>query len=496
MDKITVIKTQHEFEQQLSNVVNDRYLLIDMETYCSTTPKNILVLSGLRRTGKTTLMMRQALNLLKSGRRVKYLIASRGTSCNELLINVRQSLEEKCEFLFIDEITFVEGFVDNADWIYNNTILKGHYCIVAGTDSYGLELASRDTLFDRVQKLRTTHMLFKEFKHVCGGTLRDYVIHGGIFNDLDIKQYLSTSIVDNIADSIDRYDNANIRGLDLLSKEEIRTAVIKIISRIAYEHTIGLLRRQYKYPDLNTATSNLVQNSGEFVLLNEMDIIERVAKSFGLREDLSRFKDKELASIVKIMNDDLVELDVVKRYKHVDLRRRRKGEETFLVTQPAARFQLTEIYLEAISALGDETAQLLCEAVSANIQGQLMEAVILHETDLELNGFVSSDTKKPFDVFKFNAERAEFDVVVFNKRNKTLFLYEVKRNKHQDDLLCHNFFDEALSRILDYVKRVYELDSVFKVHRGFLYGGESRLDNGVKYINIEEYLLNISQIHK
>ena len=482
-----------DFENNLSGVNINRDVLTTIDNYCKEPAKDILALSGLRRTGKTVLMMRQALSLIDAGKKVTYLLAARDSRQAELFALVNEAMENGCEFLFIDEITFIEGFADWADWVYNNTILKGCHCVIAGTDSYGLELAARDTLFDRIRRIRTTYMSYDEFARVRGGDIISYVQKGGIFRDVDIKRYINTSVVDNIADSIDRYENANRRGLDVLSSDEIRTAVIKIISRISFELTIGLLRRQYKYSDLSLSVKNLSGSVTDFVLENEQDIIDRVESEFGLNEDLSRFKDKELENILRLLTADLVELDVIAQYKHTDLRLRNPQNESYLLTQPAGRFQLTELYLQAISHLGGETAQLLCEAVSADIEGQLIEAVVLNETEQKLKNIAGLQSKRKYDVFKFNADGTEFDMVVYDKDIGDLFLYEIKRKDAEEAAQRKNFFDESLSTILNYIKKTYHSPPLKVPQKYILYRGDAQLVNGISYVNVEKYLHNLEK---
>lgn len=64
--------SKEDLERNLSLIKTDRTLIKDIMAYCAAIPNKILGICGLRRTGKTILMMRQALNLMDAGENVSY----------------------------------------------------------------------------------------------------------------------------------------------------------------------------------------------------------------------------------------------------------------------------------------------------------------------------------------------------------------------------------------------------------------------------------------
>jgi len=70
--KCDVISEQ-QIRDSLTDIEYDRSLLYELSNYCENHRRKILALSGLRRTGKTVLMMRQALNLMEQGKKIAYL---------------------------------------------------------------------------------------------------------------------------------------------------------------------------------------------------------------------------------------------------------------------------------------------------------------------------------------------------------------------------------------------------------------------------------------
>ena len=197
--------SKKDFEVALQPIIVDRKLINELHQYCLNHTKNILALTGLRRTGKTILMMRQALNLINNSKKVLYLLCDTTTTQSDLFKIVFAAVEDNCEVIFIDEVTYIDGFADWADWIYNNTICKGIHCVIAGTDSYGLVLASNHVLFDRMQFVRTTHISYAESYRINKASLSNYIRTGGLFGVLDIVDYTNTSITNNIIASMRRY---------------------------------------------------------------------------------------------------------------------------------------------------------------------------------------------------------------------------------------------------------------------------------------------------
>jgi len=86
------------------------------------------------------------------------------------------------------------------------------------------------------------------------------------------------------------------------------------------------------------------------------------------------------------------------------------------------------------------------------------------------------------NVFKLQFTVGEFDMVVCDKSNLTIDIYEIK---HSDKIV-----DKQYVHLLDQEKcskAEFRFGTI--QNRYVIYRGESvTLDNGIKYINVEEYL--------
>jgi hypothetical protein len=492
------IQNEQDFIRNLDSIKVDRDLLTNLEGYCGTAAKKILAISGLRRTGKTVLMMRQALNLINAGRKAAYFLCSRKTTQRDLFLAVSRAVEEGYSHIFIDEITYVDGFADWADWIYNTTVVKGCHCIIAGTDSYGLLLAHNRVLYDRIDWVKTTYMSFAEFNRVTGGDIFRYIRHGGVFSDVDVRDYVNTSVVDNIVHSFQRYDASNHDMLDDLSAAEIKTMLIKIIVRISFRATVGLFRKKYGHADVSLPQRNLLKRDPSFFLENEELIKGKAEAFFGITEDLSRFKDKQLEVFAVYFEDILQRLDVIMPCEHiVEGVRRADGRRNYMLTQSALRYQLTNVYLRILDEVGGEGSETLSVSMQENVEGQLMEAVVLTETEKRFGSRTLGEPEhhRAYDIVKLDGLGFEFDMVALCIRTGILFLCEVKRSSRVEPEQCKYLRDEAAAEKAMHImlSRNPYGSGVKQVHKCVLYNGEGYRDGDIEYINTERFLLELAK---
>ena len=487
------LQGEEDFIRNLEPVKVDRTILSDVERYCQNTAHKILALSGLRRTGKTALMMRQALNLIRAGKPVTYILCSRQTNQRDLFMAITRAMEYGCKYLFVDEITYVDGFADWADWIYNATVLKGCHCIIAGTDSYGLLLAHNRLLYDRIEWLRSTYISFAEYHRVTGGDILQYVREGGVFTNIDVRDYVNASIVDNIVHSLQRYDEANHDMLDDLSAAEIKTMLIKILVRISFTITIGIIDRKYKHPDISSPHQLITSKDPSFILEHEEQIKEKAAEFFGISEDLSRFTTKQRDSFAKHLEDILQRLDVIMPCAHYKAGAKPKeGQINYLLTQPALRYQITQVYLTILEEFGGEGSELFSRVMAEDVEGRLLEAVVLAEAEkcYGNNSNIARTLSRSCDVLKLDGPGFDFDMVMLCKNTGKLSLYEIKRSDKIEQAQCKHLRDdvsvEKAKEIM--LARNSNGAGITGVGKYVLYRGDEFQDGDVTYINVERFL--------
>ena len=488
------IISEDEIRKYLLGVERSRILLSELADYCKDHKRKILALTGLRRTGKTILMMQQALALIDAGKNVRFLQISDVDTQQSLFLGVDSAVSRGAQYIFIDEVTYVDGFAKWADWIYNHTVLKGIFCILSGTDSFSLVIAAGRPLFDRIEFIETTHISYRDYKYVVNGALTQYIHNGGVFGGSNMVEYINTSVVDNIVNSINRYSDYGYRVLDELTDDELRTVIIKTVSNISIRFIIRNILRNYRYPELGSAKDLLTRKFSSFIIENEDVIKNRVYASLRLREDLSRFTDKELDKFMKYLRDIFESIDVVIKYDNVSISAEEKQYLTsheYILTQPVLRFEQTSVYLRVLGEMGN-SYQLLIQTILQDMEGNLLEAIVMGETVRTLN-WKSDDINRAYDVFKFGYLSAEIDLAVFDCKAKALHLFEVKRTSgiSSEQLKYLNDADTLNAVKAVTINRNPTAFKVLEVRKYILYSGltEVGLVKGVKYINVEEYLL-------
>lgn len=174
---------------------------------------HVCVMYGLRRTGKTTLILQAVRRLLDEGvpqEKIGYFTGMKGDTFDDLYLELEAHKELK--YIFIDEIGFFEGFLQSGNYLYDTLVrLSGCKVVIAGTNLPALYVAGKRTLYDRCRMIRVPYLSFYEH---CKFVLRTdnpdkaafmrYMQYGGLFAEPeDIAEYVQTSITDSIVELFD-----------------------------------------------------------------------------------------------------------------------------------------------------------------------------------------------------------------------------------------------------------------------------------------------------
>ena len=215
----------------LQNLYNT---LMDKESY------RVILLHGLRRTGKS-IMMYQA---------VEKLIKEAGVSPDEICIftvydervirdDISRAIDEaarikKMKYIFIDEVTMIPYITGSSQYLYDLYTKRGVKLVLTGTHSYAINLLRDNSLSTRCTHMRVTPVSYSEYCRLCGYTsVMDYIKVGGIFTD-DFKGfdtmhgYIYSAISNNIAESILKNGINTTLGVDA-------STISGIVNRILYD---------------------------------------------------------------------------------------------------------------------------------------------------------------------------------------------------------------------------------------------------------------------
>ncbi len=121
----------------------------------------VCLIYGLRRTGKTTLVL-QAISQLSLQDTV-YIKALSTDSMAMLNRDLKRLSDEGIKNVFIDEVTLIKDFIDSASLLSDVYAMMGMKIVLSGTDSLGLLLSTDDELYDRSFTIHTTFIPFREY---------------------------------------------------------------------------------------------------------------------------------------------------------------------------------------------------------------------------------------------------------------------------------------------------------------------------------------------
>lgn len=459
----------------------------------------VLILYGLRRTGKTT-MIRQIFaemtpeNLEKAA----FLqITSRDTLAN---VNRDLRLLENMGFhyVFLDEVTLMEDFIEGAALFSDVFAACGMKIVLSGTDSLGFLFSEDEQLYDRCILLHTTHIPYREFETVlgiCG--MDEYIRYGGTmslggihYNEVSTfaskkstDEYVDTAIAQNIQHSLRCYQReGHFRHLkDLYEKGELTSAINRVVEDINHRFTLEVLTRDFRSHDLGISAANLRRDRE-----NPTDILDRIDISSvteRLRKLLQiRNKTEQSVKLEEVHASEIREyLDLLDLTQEIEVHHLptvgEKGGRT-VIAQPGLRYAQAKALIASL--LLDETFQELSlaermavqERILSEIRGRMMEDIILLETQ-------ASNPKKQVFILQFPI--GEFDMVIFDPVAGNCEIFEIKHSTRAIPQQYRHLVDEDKCRQTEHRYGPITGKTV-------LYRGETMGAGEISYRNVEEYL--------
>ena len=182
--------------------------------------QRVCALYGLRRTGKTTLILQAVRELIAKGVKpgiIGYFTGQKGDTFDDLIIELEA--RKKLKYIFIDEVGFYADFLNNGNYLYDTLVrLYDKKVIIAGTNLLALYLAGKDTLYDRCRTVRVPYLSFYEHCSFVLDTAQpakedftQYLQNGGLFQPADdIADYVQTSITNSITELFETEQESKI----------------------------------------------------------------------------------------------------------------------------------------------------------------------------------------------------------------------------------------------------------------------------------------------
>ena len=463
------------------------------------TPSHVVLLQGLRRTGKT-IIMNQVIQDLTNKDGIDYneicMITIEGTGIDatglkEIITD--EVSRGRIKFLFVDEVTLVDGVVNLSRYIYDDFSHKGVKIVMTGTNSYAIILMSYYGLSTRSKLINIPSVSFKEYymlKEVI--TSMEYLKTGGIFTKelsggLDFKKYTFSAITDNIAKSFIANNIDTVIGTSI-------TSIISVVNRVLYNSMFDL------YIETFNKTMNLNYASGSRA---PRDLLE------SLRSNLSEVLETRIDAPINKLEVEavlqvLIEMGVVKT-----IRNYMTGKTAYTLNRfPGIVYLFCDIigdYREVIRVLNipEDEAFEMVNSYRRVTEGRILEGMIVSD--------IIGDGRSGGITSTLNIDKTvEVDIVHVTKNN-VVSLIEVKRSNKSNNKQVRWLVGTVVNsqfRHYKVVNRIVVYNGVTKVlkvnsnlvkmklkDKSIEYNGiTEELDPSVDYvyyINVDEFLLDL-----
>ncbi len=480
-----------------------RYCFTQLADYLAgPAPNKILVLYGLRRTGKTTLIRQALLSLTDEQlQRAAFIQATSTTTLSGINADLAWLESAGFEYVFIDEVTLLPDFVDGAALFSDIYAASGMKLVLSGTDSLGFVFAQDDQLYDRCTLVHTTHIPYKEFEEVLGicgideyirygGTMSlsgvDYNVTSPFANEQAASTYLDSAIARNIQHSLAQYQaGGHFRLLqELYDAGELTSAINRVVEDMNHRFTVEVLTCSFKSADFALNARNLLNDRSMHLDLYEVLDAQKVVDTLrGLLEVLE-IEEMEVEVLPEHAMQILEYLKLLDLVAQVELRHLpQEGEPRKLnvISQPGLRYvqakalvasMLTDAKFYDLSAAQRNS---ILERVLSEVRGRMMEEIVLLETKLALPDCA---------VFKLQFAVGEFDMVVQNAANLTCEIFEIKHSMQVVPAQRRHLVDEEKCTLAEHA-----FGNI--TNKYVIYRGEPCKHEGVNYLNVETYLATL-----
>lgn len=209
----------------------------------------------------------------------------------KLNIDLKQLSKMGYRYVFIDEVTLMNDFIDCAALFSDVYASSGMKIVLSGTDSLGFLFSEDNELYDRCFMTHTTFIPYAEFENVLGiKGIDEYIRYGGTmslgginYNQSGMtfatkestEEYINSAIARNIQHSLKNYQNGeHFRNLvELYDANELTSAINRIVEDINHRFTIEVLTKDFVSSDLSLSAKNLLRDREQ-----SNDVLYRVDK--------------------------------------------------------------------------------------------------------------------------------------------------------------------------------------------------------------------------
>lgn len=456
----------------------------------------VFILYGLRRTGKTTLIKQLILDMnINDFNKTAFIQISKNDNLAKLNKDLMKLEKQRYKYIFIDEVTFLDDFIEGAALLSDIYAASGMKIILSGTDSLGFWITKSNELYDRCKLLHTTFISYKEFSSVLGiSGIDNYIEYGGTMSISGVKynyfskkaqidEYINTVIANNIQHSLKEYQyGGHFRHLySLYEQNELTSAINRVVEDMNHRFTIEVIERDFKSNDLALSANNLRKDSiNPTTILDDIDkysFTERLRELLEIKNKNERTIRIDDEHIVEI-KEYLIALDMIEKIEIKDINSSNKCGVRYVFTQPELRYAQAKSFIDSLllddvfNNISASEKKYIISRILSDIKGRMMEDIVLLETKL-------ANPNK--NVFKLQFSDGEFDMVINDPETLETQIYEIKYSQERVSEQTRHLLDKDKCDLTE-----FRYGTISK--KAVIYRGKTCVNNEIDYINVEEYL--------
>lgn len=466
----------------------------------------ICILYGLRRTGKTTLLFQMLSDLPIE--KTAYIKAQTTDDMSRLTKDLKVLFELGYRYVFIDEITLLNDFIDTAAVLSDVFSMMGMKIVVSGTDSLGFAMANRDELYDRSVTIHTSFIPFREYArllNIC--SVDSYIEYGGTlkmenmsFDDPDAafdevafrddestRKYIDTAISRNIQHTLknDHYGEYFNQLRELYEKGELTNVINRIVQHMNHRFVLRVVEDEFKSHDFGSAKELLLhdlpaERATVLYDVNEKQILERLKAIIEVKEKSETTVPITQEHIDKVKKY-LLMLDLIvncpERYESG------KQAEHIVFSQSGMRYAIAKALVYSLmqdayfASIPEADKAYITGKILDDVKGRMLEDIVLLE--------VCKAAPSTMEAFKFKFDAGgEFDMVIYDKASKNCRIYEIKHSTEANEKQTLHLRDAEKCQIVE--NRFGPISGKF-----VLYRGKDTFAEGVQYLNVENFLCGL-----
>lgn len=466
----------------------------------------ICILYGLRRTGKTTLLFQMLSELPIE--KTAYIKVQTTDDMSRLTKDLKALFELGYRYVFIDEITLLNDFIDTAAVLSDVFSMMGMKIVVSGADSLGFAMANRDELYDRSVTIHTSFIPFREYArllNIC--SVDSYIEYGGTlkmenmsFDDPDAafdevafrddestRKYIDTAISRNIQHTLknDHYGEYFNQLRELYEKGELTNVINRIVQHMNHRFVLRVVEDEFKSHDFGSAKELLLhdlpaERATVLYDVNKKQILERLKAIIEVKEKSETTVPITQEHIDKVKKY-LLMLDLIvncpERYESG------KQAEHIVFSQPGMRYAIAKALVYSLmqdayfASIPEADKAYITGKILDDVKGRMLEDIVLLE--------VCKAAPSTMEAFKFKFDAGgEFDMVIYDKTSQNCRIYEIKHSAKVNEKQTIHLRDAEKCQIVE--KRFGPISGKF-----VLYRGKDTFAEGVQYLNVENFLCGL-----